>query len=203
MSNRTLHRRMLRTLALSLVAASHILMPQFATPAQAGNKRRELHPGDTVKLKTTWGDGYVLNFGGTEGYDDPFAKIHWNTSWDLPNRFEVSTPHTEGLNWRMLKNRWSGKCLAAKQVLNHGSVTQETCNSADATQFWAGQWGAGESAWFRNLAHYRAGLNTVMTQMDGPFVGSPVTMETLIPEYNTQEWFVETCLVNGVEQQYC
>jgi hypothetical protein len=74
-----------------------MVTPQVAEPASAGAVASRFTAGDIVKIKTIWGGGYVLNFGGTGGTSDPgvFAWVHWNTSWDSPNRFQVSDPWYE------------------------------------------------------------------------------------------------------------
>jgi hypothetical protein len=154
---------------------------------------------------------------GTSGslIDGRIAQIHWNTGWDLPNRFEVLDVGltARGHAWRMLKNRWSGKCLAAAQVWGRGYVIQQECNASQASQFWVAYWNNGTvpTAVFRNLAHDEfnngVGLGTIMTQSDDQ-VGSHFWME--VPhifgphaEHATQRWFVESCKVTGSEQQHC
>ena len=106
--------------------------------------------GDIVKLKTVWGGGFVLNFGETAGSTTPGlqARVHWNTSWDHPNRFQVvGTAQSEsGFHWYMLVNRHSGLCLTARIVANFAIVTQEHCSPVNANQRWAGECGLSSSS---------------------------------------------------------
>jgi hypothetical protein len=201
--------KLAKAMSLSLaLAAAATLMPQLATPAHAGAVVGRFEAGDVVKIKTIWGGGFVLNFGGSAGTTLPGvqAQVHWNTSWDNANRFLVVGPaHTEGgFVWHQLKNRWSGKCLAVRTVVNLATVTQEFCSPFDPNQQWAGEWWPGFSTvWIMNLGHRRAGLNTILTQVLRETVGSPIWMETNINDGIRQEWEVQSCFWSGKEQKDC
>ncbi len=200
--------KLTRTLALSLaLAAAAVVAPQLAEPASAGAVVSRFNAGDIVKIKTIWGGGYVLNFGETGGSVDPgvFARVHWNTTWDSPNRFWVSDPWYEsGMAWHMLVNRHSGLCMAAKRVVNGAYVTQEPCDINSNTQWWSGEWWPGYSTvWIRNLEHHRAGRTTMLSQMHFQIVGSHIWLENFVNDASRQEWEVHSCVFNGVEQKNC
>lgn len=208
---RVVRSRLLKTVALAVVASVTAQMPQFASLAQAGGPTG-FNGGDVFKIKTTWGGGYALNVGGTEGTTaiNAIAKIHFNTGWDTPNRWSAGhNPYVkDGLDWTMIWNRYSNQCLAVEQVSNLSYVRQQTCNYGDKKQWFAleplyyiGQFGYR----IRNLAHHDSNLNTVLTQVENQVVGTRIRMEYHDNSHSgyRQQWQVESCLVNGVEQQHC
>jgi hypothetical protein len=213
---RVMRSRLLKTLALTLVAAATVQMPQFASQAQAGYPTGFLESGDIIKLKTIWGGGYTLNVGGTAGTNavNTVAKIHWNTGWDTPNRFQVRNVGNilYGFEWVMLQHRFPGAretpemCLAVENLSNLSWVSLQVCNPNDKRQYFAKE---GQFYWgqvgnrFRNLAHHEIGLNTVLTQVQEQVVGTSIRMEFPNDTGNRQQWSAEDCLVNGVEQQHC
>jgi hypothetical protein len=200
---------MVKLMALSLaLAAAALVVPQLATPAHAGLVT-SFQAGDVVKIKTNWGGGYVLNLGGDPGSTVPGlqARVHYNIGWDNPNRFKVLGPEPRlGLMWVLLMNQWSNLCLSAKPAANLTLVTQEVCNPYDDTQLWSSRaftvWDVRQVE-IRNLAHYEANLNTVLSQKILETVGSPIWMETKVNDFSRQVWQIHTCLLNGVEQKYC
>ncbi len=200
--------KLAKAMSLSLaLAAATLAAPQLATPAKAGAVIVGFHKGDIVKLKTFWEGGFVLNFGGSAGTKTRGAPamVHWNFSWDNPNRFLVFWDvHEEGgFDWYMLKNRHSGLCLSAQSVEDRVTVIQQHCDTADEKQRWAGEWWPDFStAWIRNLAFHWAEKNTILSQID-PEVGSPIWMEHNRDDRWRQEWEVQTCIWNGVEQKDC
>lgn len=180
---RALRSRLLKTVALTLVAAATVQMPQFAREAHAGTRVYDLNDGDIIKIKTIWGGGYALNVGGTAGsnYAGTVARTHWNTGWDSPNRYTVqwSTFYSlGGFRWVALRNRHSGMCLAVDSDLPNSTIRQQTCSSTDDRQFFAmpnpllGQ--IGEV--FFNLADFRANRKLVLSQVDEQFVGGLIAM---------------------------
>lgn len=195
-------------LAASLVVATAVVTtPQLAAPAHAGTRKARLENTDLIKLNTTWGDArYSLNLGADQGSTSNgwIAQTHHDNFWDNPSRFRVESSWIEDdEDWHMLRNNHSQKCLTASGIKNLAYVVQRTCDAADPAQWWAGQWGFGDSAWIRNLGHHRNGLNTVMSQRDRERDGSPIQMETIVPDHSRQEWYLESCLVNGVPQKDC
>ena len=200
--------KLARTLALSLAAAAAlVLTPPFSAPASAGAVMTGFIEGDVIKIKTTWGGGYVLNIGGTSGSFEPGVrtKIHWNSSWDNQNRFQVWGPWGEdGLTWHMMMNRWSGLCLAVDRTDHTANVIQDHCNIWDNKQWWAGQWN-GTVAKLRNLDHHRAGFSNVLRQDTfNQVVGAPVFIGPVVTTATfRQEWIVHSCLFNGAEQKDC
>src|SRR5688500_5369919 len=108
--------KLVKAMGLSLaLATAAVVTPHFDAPAQAGAVMVGFNQGDIVKVKTIWGGGWVLNFGGTAGSTLPGlqARVHHNFSWDHPNRFAVAGPaHTEaGFHWYKLVNRHSNLCM--------------------------------------------------------------------------------------------
>lgn len=195
------------SLSLALAAAAVVMQP-LATPAHAGAVVTQFVNGDIVKLKTTWGGGWVLNFGETAGstIEGRQALVHWNVAWDNQNRFLVTGPPValNGHVWAMLKNRWSGLCLSAQPLADHTIVTQEFCSNFDAGQKWAGVWPPGSGTLtLINFAHFNAGLNTVLSQKLFEVVGSPIWMETNFNNQTRQKWQLQSCIWSGVEQRDC
>lgn len=195
--------------AVALAAVATIL-PQAASPASAGTVVNVFNRGDVVKVKTTWGGGYVVNLGGSAGSTlvGRLAQIHWNVSWDNPNRFEVveEGPSYDGQRYFKLMNRWSGLCLAASQLWGGGFVTQQSCNSTDPNRYWAAINGLGGDVPIRNLAFQKAGLDMVMTQSTFESVGSHISMErppANSVDHSRQRWVIQSCLSGGVEQRNC
>jgi hypothetical protein len=194
--------------AAFVLAAIAAIMPQ---PASAAPVVNVFNKGDIAKIKTTWGGGYVLNVGGTNGSHlvGRFAQIHWNFSWDGPNRFEVieEGPQQGGQRWYKLKNRHSGLCLAASQLWGGGFVSQQSCGSTDPNRYWAAINGLGTSVPIRNLAFHQAGLDMVLTQHTFEFVGSSISMQKPIANstdhHSRQRWVIQTCRVGGSELRDC
>jgi hypothetical protein len=205
-------RTRMRMLAAAFVlAAIATVMPQLASPAAAGQVVNVFYKGDLVKIKTTWGSGYVLNVGGTNGstLEGRFAQIHWNSSWDSPNRFEVieEGPQQGGQRWFKLRNKHSGKCLTASQLWGGGFVGQQSCSSTNPNRYWAAINGLGTNVPIRNLAFHQAGLDMVLTQHTFEFVGSSISMEkpsaNSVDHKSRQRWEIQTCRVNGGELRDC
>jgi hypothetical protein len=196
--------------AAFVLAAIATVLPQVASPASAAPVVNVFYKGDIVKIKTTWGSGYVLNLGGTNGsnLEGRFAQIHWNFSWDHPNRFEVieEGPQQGGQRWFKLRNRYSGKCLSAPQLWGGGFVAQQSCASTNPNRYWAAINGLGTNVPIRNLAFHQAGLDMVLTQHTFQFVGSSISMQkppTNVIDYSRQRWEIQTCRVGGSELRDC
>lgn len=193
--------------AATLVAATAVVMaPRLAAPAHAGTQKAWFERNDLIKINTTWGDSrYSLNLGGPQGSttDGRIAQIMHDALWDNASRFVVDEDWPESsLHWHMLRNNHSQMCLAA-DVGTYTYVVQHPCDASDPAQWWTGQWGFGPSAWIRNLQHHRWGLDTVMSQRDRESDGSPIVMQARVPDHSRQDWYLESCLVNGVQQASC
>jgi hypothetical protein len=184
-------------------------MPHVASPASAAPVINSFRPGDIIKIKTTWGGGWVTNFGATNGSNlvGRLAQIHWNFSWDHPNRFEVieEGPSQFGHRWFKLRKRHSDLCLAASQLWGGGYVTQQPCNSSNPNRYWAVINGLGGDVPIRNLAFQQADLDMVMTQHTFEWVGSHITMQKPANpvDHSRQRWVVQTCIVNSSELKDC
>ena len=203
-------RTRLRVLAAAFVlAALATAMPQVASPASAAPVVNVFYKGDIVKIKTTWGGGWVTNFGGTNGsyLAGRFAQIHWNFSWDHPNRFEVieEGPQQGGQRWFKLRNRHSGLCMAASQLWGGGFVTQQSCNTSNPDRYWAVVNGFGDNVPIRNLAFNQAGLDMILTQHTFQWVGSQISMERPADpiDNSRQRWVIQTCGVGSSELKDC
>jgi hypothetical protein len=133
--------------------------------------------------------------------------VHWNFSWDHPNRFEVieEGPVAGGQRWYKLRNRHSGLCMAATQLWGGGYVTQQSCDSSNSNRYWAAINGLGNTVPIRNLAFHQAGLDMVMTQQTFQWVGSHIVMErTAVPvDFSRQRWVIQTCRLSGSELKDC
>lgn len=203
-------RTRMRTLAAAFaLAVLATMLPQLASPAAAGPVVNSFRVGDIVKIKTTWGGGFVTNFGGSEGsfLEGRIAQIHWNTGWDNANRFEVvqETTPAGGLRWFKLKNRWSGLCLTANELWAEGYLTQRQCTD-HASRYFAVVNGFGGDVPIRNLYFHQNGLDMVVTQKTFEWVGSHLVMArqpTNSVDHSRQRWVVQTCLSGGVEQRNC
>jgi hypothetical protein len=201
-------RTRLRTLAAAFVlAVLAAAMPQVASPAAAAPEVNDFYLNDIVKIKTTWGSGYVTNFGGTNGsyLAGRYAQIHWNFSWDHPNRFEVIEAQDQyGERWFKLKNRHSGLCLAAWQLWGGGYVQQEKCTDTYAYLYWAAVSGL-DGFQIRNLAFRQANLNMVMTQYTFEWVGSHIIMKSPAnpTDVSRQRWVIQTCRPGSSELKDC
>ena len=194
-------------LATALVAtAAVVVAPPLAGSAHAG--MTYFKNGDLIKLKTNWGDEhYSLNVGGPYGstFDGWHAQIAHDGHWDNPSQFFVDGTYVgENHTWVRLRNNHSQKCLTA-DTGTIAYVVQRTCDlyGTDPSQWWAGEWGFGAPVWIRNLQHQRWGLNTVMTQRNPGLDGSLISMNPLVPDHSSQDWLLESCLVNGAQQKDC
>ncbi len=202
-------RKTLRTLAAACaLAAIATLMPQAASPASAAPVVNAFYQGDIIKMKTTWGGGWVLNFGGSAGstLEGRIAQIHWNVPTDWNNRFEVfGSGHAEGNRlWFRLKNRYSTLCLTARDVFGGAHVRQYGCNG-NADQYWSVYSSSSGTVTIRNLAFQRAGLSMVLTQATPNFVGSSIIMQNPVSptDFTRQRWIVQTCTPLGPELAEC
>jgi hypothetical protein len=198
MYNRIQHGRMLKNLALSLAAASSLLI--FATPAHAAGG----FPGGVFKLKTRWGGGYVLNIGGVPGSTVVGAtpQIHWNDSWDNQNRWETLGSLTaHSASWGMMKNRWSGLCLEVSDVLN-GIITQEVCDTNNRAQYWNASTGTWKRLDSLAIRDWSPTSSVAVTQVDDA-VGAQVWMDFWPIDTNRQTWSLVSCMIGGVEQMTC
>ena len=191
------------------MAAIATLMPQAASPAAAAPVVNAFYQGDIIKIKTTWGSGYVLNFGGSSGstLEGRIAQIHWNVSNDWNNRFEVlGSGHAEGNRlWFVLRNRYSGLCLTARDVYGGAHVRQYACSFNNVDQHWSVYSTSSGTVTLRNLAFQRAGLSMVLTQTTPNFVGSSVIMQNPVSptDFTRQRWIVQTCKPLGPELVDC